>query len=70
MPVGQSGDEFYVDSPPLRVFIAEVHTVLARTTTPVEAVAALREEPFSRLLADRAWLPSTFRQPSPQSGMG
>jgi len=69
MSVGQSEDEFYVDSPPLRAFIAEVRTVVARATSPVEAVAALRE-PFSRLLADRAWLPSTFRHPSPQSRMG
>ena len=69
MSVGQSGDEFYVDSPPLRVFIAEVHTVLARTTSPGEGVVGLRE-PFSRLLAERAWLPTAFRQPSPKSGMG
>ncbi len=69
MTARQSEDEFYVDSPALRAFIAEVRTIVARVTSPAEAVAALRE-PFSRLLTDRAWLPSTFRQPSPQSGMG
>ena len=47
MSVGQPEDEFYVDSPPLRAFIAEVRTVVTRTTSPIEAIAALRE-PFSR----------------------
>ncbi len=69
MSVGQPEDEFYVDSPLLRPFVAEVRTIVARATSPGEAVVALRE-PFSRLLADRSWLPSMFRQPSPQGGMG
>ncbi len=69
MSVGQSEDEFHVDSPALRAFIAEVRTIVPRATSPGEAVVALRE-PFSRLLADRAWLSYKFRQPSPQSGMG
>lgn len=69
MSVGQPEDEFYVDSPALRAFIAEVRTIVARATSPGEAIVALRE-PFLRLLADRAWLPTAFRQPSPQSGMG
>ncbi len=69
MSVGRSEDEFYVDSPTLRAFIADLRTIIARATSPGNAVVALRE-PFSWLLADRAWLPSKFRQPSPQSGMG
>ena len=69
MSVGQSEVEFYVDSPTLRAFIAEVRAIVARATSPGEAVVALRE-PFSRLLADRAWLSTEFRQPSPKSGMG
>lgn len=69
MSAGQPEDEFYVDSPALRSFIAEVRTIVARATSPGEAVGALRD-PFSQLLADRAWLPSKFRQPSPRSGMG
>ena len=69
MSVGHSEDEFFVDNPRLGAFIAEVRTLVARATSPIETVAALRE-PFSRLLADRTWLPSAFRQPSPQSGMG
>ena len=69
MSVGHPEDEFFVDNPRLGAFIAEVRTIVARATSPIEAVAALRE-PFSRLLADRTWLPSAFRQPSPQSGMG
>ncbi len=69
MSVGQREDEFYVDSAALRTFVAEVGAIVARATSPGEAVVALRE-PFSRLLADRSWLPSMFRQPSPQGGMG
>src|SRR2546427_5391840 len=69
MSVGDPEDEFFVDNPRLGSFIAEVRTIAARATSPIEAVAALRE-PFLRLLADRTWLPSAFRQPSPQSGLG
>src|SRR2546428_12960433 len=69
MSVGHPEDEFFVDNPRLGGFIAEVRTIVARATSPIEAVAALRE-PVSRLLADRTWLSSAFRQPSPQSGMG
>jgi len=69
MSVGHPEDKFSIDNPRLGAFIAEVRTLVARATSPIETVAALRE-PFSRLLADRTWLPSAFRQPSPQSGMG
>lgn len=69
MSVGRPEDEIYVDSAALRAFIAEVRAIVARATSPGEAVVALRE-PFSRLLADRAWLSTEFRQPSPKSGMG
>lgn len=69
MSVGRSEDEFYLDSAALRAFIAEVRAIVARATSPGEAVVALRE-PFSRLLADRAWLSTAFRQASPKSGMG
>ena len=69
MSVGRSEDEFYVDSAALRAFIAEVRAIVARATSPGETVVALRE-PFSRLLADRAWLSTAFRQSSPKSGMG
>src|SRR2546427_8043071 len=69
MSVGHPEDKFSIDNPRLGAFIAEVRTLVARATSPIETVAALRE-PFSCLLADRTWLPSAFRQPSPQSGMG
>lgn len=69
MSAGRPEDEFYVDNPVLRAFIAEVRTIVGRVTSPGEAVVAMRES-FSRLLADRAWLPPRFRQPSPQSGKG
>ncbi len=42
MSVGQSEDEFHVDSPALRAFIAEVRTIVPRATSPGEAVVALR----------------------------
>jgi len=69
MSAGHPEDEFFVDNPRLGAFIAEVRTIVARATSPIETVAALRE-PFSLLLANQTWLPSAFRQPSPQSGMG
>src|SRR2546422_6368973 len=69
MSVGPPEDKFSVDNPRLGAFIAEVRTIVARPPSPIEAVPA-RGDPFSRLLADRTWLPSAFRHPSPQSGMG
>lgn len=62
-------DEFLLDTPALRRFISEVQRVVAATPALSERLAALRPY-FSALMADPHWLPDTFRQPDPHSGMG
>jgi len=62
-------DEYYVDQPVVREFIALVQTTLNRSESPAQALPSLRPA-FAALLADPHWLPAEFRQPSPQSGMG
>ncbi len=64
-----SGDEYFVDSPKLREFIAEVKAIIATSSSPAEALKGLRE-PFGRLLADPDWLPQAYREPCPTGGMG
>ncbi len=64
-----AGDEYFVDSPRLRDFIAEVKRILAASPSPTEALKRLRE-PFGRLLADPDWLPRAYREPCPTGGMG
>ena len=61
-------DEFLLDTPRVRHFVAEVRAALA--AQPVaEALEALRPA-FVDLLADQAWLPDTLMQPVEQGGMG
>lgn len=61
-------DEFLLDTPRVRAFIAEVRAALA--AHPVaEALEALRPA-FVDLLADPAWLPDAFMAPVEQGGMG
>ncbi len=62
-------DEYILDMPLLRDFIGHVQAIKAQAQSIPEALAALRPH-FSRLLADPAWLPGTFRQPDAASGMG
>lgn len=64
-----TGDEYFVDSPGLREFIAEVKAIIATSPSPTEALRRLRE-PFGRLLADPHWLPQAYREPCPTGGMG
>jgi predicted metal-dependent enzyme (double-stranded beta helix superfamily) len=61
--------EFFVQHPALHTFIAAAHETIARAATPEEALAALRQ-PFAVLLAERTWLPRTFREPCASGGMG
>jgi 3-mercaptopropionate dioxygenase len=62
-------DEFLLDTPQLRSFIAEVRAIQARESSPAAAIAAIRPH-FAALMADQTWLPDSFRQPAPESGMG
>lgn len=62
-------DEYILDTPTLRSFIAEVRAATAATKTLAETVESLRL-PFAGLLNDEEWLPQLYQSPAPQSGMG
>jgi predicted metal-dependent enzyme (double-stranded beta helix superfamily) len=62
-------DEFVLDTPSLRDFIARTRAVIAAAATPSEACEVLRPS-FTELLADRDWLPADYQHAVPGSGMG
>jgi 3-mercaptopropionate dioxygenase len=62
-------NEFVLDTPAVRAFIADVHAVLAAGPTVEAALAALHPR-FAALLADPEWLPERFMQGMENSGMG
>ena len=62
-------DEWLVDTPLVRSFIADVRAAIKGAATPHEACARI-EPSFSRLLADPGWLPESHACDAPESGMG
>jgi 3-mercaptopropionate dioxygenase len=62
-------DEFVLDAPAVRTFVADVQAAIATAATPEESCAAIRD-PFAALLADPEWLPAGYQAPAPESGMG
>ena len=62
-------DEFFLDTPAVRTFIAEVRQTLAAHADVPAALQALRPR-FAALLADQEWLPDAFAAPYAASGMG
>jgi predicted metal-dependent enzyme (double-stranded beta helix superfamily) len=64
-----SHDEFYLDTPAVREFIADVRATLAAHADVSAGLDALRPR-FAALLADQGWLPDTFAAPYAASGMG
>ena len=62
-------DEYLLDTPTVRDFIADVRAAIAAAGSPAEACDAIRPR-FAALLADPDWLPERFQQPNPESGMG
>lgn len=62
-------DEYVLDTPRVRAFVADVRSTIDRAGSPLEAVEAL-EPLFTELLADDAWLPDEFQEPAAESGMG
>src|SRR4051794_15613733 len=62
-------DEYVLDTPTVRSFVAGVREAIARAGDPAEAVEAIRPL-FSGLLADEGWLPEEYQVPVPESGMG
>ena len=62
-------DEFFLDTPAVRDFIADVRHALAAYADVPSGLAALRPR-FAALLADQEWLPDAFAAPYAASGMG
>ena len=66
---GMAEDEFVLDTPRVREFVAGVESAIAAASSPEEACAAIRPS-FAELLDDADWLPEQYRAPVPESGMG
>jgi predicted metal-dependent enzyme (double-stranded beta helix superfamily) len=62
-------DEFVLDTPNVREFVAHVEAAISASGSPEEACEAIRPR-FGELLADRSWLPDEYQAPAPESGMG
>ena len=62
-------DEYVLDTPTVRAFIAGVRSAIAGATSPQAACDAIRPA-FSRLLADPDWLAPEYARDAPESGMG
>ena len=62
-------DEYVLDTPTVRSFVADVREAISGTGGPAEAVESIRPL-FSRLLSDESWLPEEYQVPAPESGMG
>jgi predicted metal-dependent enzyme (double-stranded beta helix superfamily) len=64
-----AGDEFVLDTEPVRAFIATVTAAIEASGSPEQASDAIRPD-FAALLADDEWLPAEYAEPAPKSGMG
>ena len=62
-------DEYVLDTPVVREFVAAVRASIDSAGSPQEACAAIRPL-FAELLADQDWLPAGYREGVPDSGMG
>jgi 3-mercaptopropionate dioxygenase len=62
-------DEYFLDSPAIREFVADVRAQIGAADSPADACDRIRPG-FAALLEDPDWLPAEFRQPNPESGMG
>jgi predicted metal-dependent enzyme (double-stranded beta helix superfamily) len=64
-----TGDEFILDTPTVRDFVALVRGRIAEADSPAAACDAIRPA-FAELLADADWLPERYQEGDPGSGMG
>jgi len=62
-------DEYFLDTPDVRRFVARVRDAIAAAGSPADACDRIRPS-FAALLDDPGWLPDEFRQANPESGMG
>jgi 3-mercaptopropionate dioxygenase len=63
------GDEFVLDTPLVRAFVADVRRAIAAATSPQQACEGIRPR-FADVLTDTEWLPEDYQLPAPESGMG
>ena len=62
-------DEFILDTPKIRDFIAHAREQITLSNSPEEACAAI-EPQFADLMDNDEWLPEEYQQNAPESGMG
>jgi predicted metal-dependent enzyme (double-stranded beta helix superfamily) len=62
-------DEYVLDTPVVRSFVADVRAAIEKAASPEEACDAIRPR-FADLLADPDWLPGEYREAVAESGMG
>jgi 3-mercaptopropionate dioxygenase len=62
-------DEYRLDTPRVRGFVATVRDRIAHARSAAEATELISPL-FEELLADREWLPTAYQEPAPESGMG
>jgi predicted metal-dependent enzyme (double-stranded beta helix superfamily) len=67
--MGMTTDEYVLDTPVVRAFVASVREAVAASASPEEACERIRPR-FAELLADPDWLPDEYRHDAPDSGMG
>jgi predicted metal-dependent enzyme (double-stranded beta helix superfamily) len=68
-PSAAPADEFVLDNPRLRAFIAGVNSSRRELLDPPAIIEAIRPR-FADLLADQTWLPARYQEPAAGSGMG
>src|SRR3954451_10074290 len=64
-----STDEYVLDTPTVRAFIADVRAAIAQSASAEAACDAIRPR-FAALLDDPDWLAAEYRRDAPESGMG
>lgn len=62
-------DDYVLDTSVVRSFIDSVRAAISAAGSAADAVERIRPR-FADLLADPGWLPSAYREPAPESGMG
>src|SRR4051812_50052720 len=64
-----AADEYVLDTPTVRAFVASVRAAIAGAASPAEACDAIRPG-FGALLSDPDWLAPEYARDAPESGMG
>jgi predicted metal-dependent enzyme (double-stranded beta helix superfamily) len=62
-------DEYVLDAPVVRSFVAAVREAIEAGASPADAIERIRPR-FADLLADPHWLPAVYQEAAPESGMG